>query len=129
MDGEGYCWQYCYDKDMLQFIEVINLQGELYCYILDNCGWVMEECDWGGVVWCYCYDVDGLCIVRVNGLEEIIFYSWDVVGCLVEVIMLEGKMQYVYDKFGRLMGIFSLDGILQCIGYDECGWVNVIIQG
>ncbi len=40
---------------------VINPQGESYRYILDNCGRVTEERDWGGVVWRYRYDADGLC--------------------------------------------------------------------
>ncbi|EEV7011178.1 TPA: PAAR domain-containing protein, partial [Escherichia coli] len=74
-DGEGHRWQYRYDKDTLQLTEVINPQGESYRYILDNCGRVTEERDWGGVVWRYRYDADGLCTARVNGLEETILYS------------------------------------------------------
>ncbi|WP_312779103.1 hypothetical protein, partial [Escherichia coli] len=66
-DGEGHRWQYRYDKDTLQLTEVINPQGESYRYILDNCGRVTEERDWGGVVWRYRYDADGLCTARVNG--------------------------------------------------------------
>ncbi|EOC6659936.1 type VI secretion system tip protein TssI/VgrG, partial [Escherichia coli] len=76
-DGEGHRWQYRYDKDTLQLTEVINPQGESYRYILDNCGRVTEERDWGGVVWRYRYDADGLCTARVNGLEETILYSRD----------------------------------------------------
>lgn len=53
-DGEGHRWQYRYDKDTLQLTEVINPQGESYLYVLDNCGRVTEEHDWGGVVWRYC---------------------------------------------------------------------------
>ena len=60
-DGEGHRWQYRYDKDTLQLTEVINPQGESYLYVLDNCGRVTEERDWGGVVWRYRYDADGLC--------------------------------------------------------------------
>ncbi len=60
-DGEGHRWQYRYDKDTLQLTEVINPQGESYLYVLDNCGRVTEEHDWGGVVWRYRYDADGLC--------------------------------------------------------------------
>ncbi|MCV5862827.1 hypothetical protein OFN36_27865, partial [Escherichia coli] len=55
-DGEGHRWQYRYDKDTLQLTEVINPQGESYLYVLDNCGRVTEEHDWGGVVWRYRYD-------------------------------------------------------------------------
>ena len=128
-DGEGHRWQYRYDKDTLQLIEVINPQGESYRYILDNCGRVTEERDWGGVVWRYRYDTDGLCTARVNGLEETILYSRDAAGRLAEIITPEGKTQYAYDKSGRLTGIFSPDGISQRTGYDERGRVNVTTQG
>lgn len=128
-DGEGHRWQYRYDKDTLQLTEVINPQGESYRYILDNCGRVTEERDWGGVVWRYRYDADGLCTARVNGLEETILYSRDAAGRLAEVITPEGKTQYAYDKSGRLTGIFSPDGISQRTGYDERGRVNVTTQG
>lgn len=128
-DGEGHRWQYRYDKDTLQLTEVINPQGESYLYILDNCGRVTEERDWGGVVWRYRYDADGLCTARVNGLEETILYSRDAAGRLAEVITPEGKTQYAYDKSGRLTGIFSPDGTSQRTGYDERGRVNVTTQG
>ncbi len=128
-DGEGHRWQYRYDKDTLQLTEVINPQGESYRYILDNCGRVTEEHDWGGVVWRYRYDADGLCTARVNGLEETILYSRDAAGRLAEVITPEGKTQYAYDKSGRLTGIFSPDGTSQRTGYDERGRVNVTTQG
>ena len=128
-DGEGHRWQYRYDKDTLQLTEVINPQGESYRYLLDNCGRVTEERDWGGVVWRYRYDADGLCTARVNGLEETILYSRDAAGRLAEVITPEGKTQYAYDKSGRLTGIFSPDGISQRTGYDERGRVNVTTQG
>ena len=128
-DGEGHRWQYRYDKDTLQLTEVINPQGESYLYILDNCGRVTEERDWGGVVWRYRYDADGLCTARVNGLEETILYSRDAAGRLAEIITPEGKTQYAYDKSGRLTGIFSPDGISQRTGYDERGRVNVTTQG
>ncbi|HAW1434972.1 TPA: RHS repeat protein [Escherichia coli] len=128
-DGEGHRWQYRYDKDTLQLTEVINPQGESYRYILDNCGRVTEERDWGGVVWRYRYDADGLCTARVNGLEETILYSRDTAGRLAEIITPEGKTQYAYDKSGRLTGIFSPDGISQRTGYDERGRVNVTTQG
>ena len=128
-DGEGHRWQYRYDKDTLQLTEVINPQGESYLYVLDNCGRVTEEHDWGGVVWRYRYDADGLCTARVNGLEETILYSRDAAGRLAEVITPEGKTQYAYDKSGRLTGIFSPDGTSQCTGYDERGRVNVTTQG
>ncbi|EMN6678509.1 RHS repeat protein [Escherichia coli] len=128
-DGEGHRWQYRYDKDTLQLTEVINPQGESYRYILDNCGRVTEERDWGGVVWRYRYNADGLCTARVNGLEETILYSRDAAGRLAEVITPEGKTQYAYDKSGRLTGIFSPDGISQRTGYDERGRVNVTTQG
>ena len=128
-DGEGHRWQYRYDKDTLQLTEVINPQGESYRYILDNCGRVTEERDWGGVVWRYRYDADGLCTARVNGLEETILYSRDAAGRLAEIITPEGKTQYAYDKSGRLTGIFSPDGISQRTGYDERGRVNVTTQG
>lgn len=94
-DGEGHRWQYRYDKDTLQLTEVINPQGESYLYVLDNCGRVTEERDWGGVVWRYRYDADGLCTARVNGLEETILYSRDAAGRLAEVITPEGKTQYL----------------------------------
>ncbi|HAL7503253.1 TPA: RHS repeat protein, partial [Escherichia coli] len=109
--------------------EVINPQGESYLYVLDNCGRVTEERDWGGVVWRYRYDADGLCTARVNGLEETILYSRDAAGRLAEVITPEGKTQYAYDKSGRLTGIFSPDGTSQRTGYDERGRVNVTTQG
>ncbi|EJE3392613.1 RHS repeat protein, partial [Escherichia coli] len=128
-DGEGHRWQYRYDKDTLQLTEVINPQGESYLYVLDNCGRVTEEHDWGGVVWRYRYDADGLCTARVNGLEETILYSRDAAGRLAEVISPEGKTQYAYDKSGRLTGIFSPDGTSQRTGYDERGRVNVTTQG
>ncbi|HFL4365135.1 TPA: RHS repeat-associated core domain-containing protein, partial [Escherichia coli] len=127
-DGEGHRWQYRYDKDTLQLTEVINPQGESYLYVLDNCGRVTEEHDWGGVVWRYRYDADGLCTARVNGLEETILYSRDAAGRLAEVISPEGKTQYAYDKSGRLTGIFSPDGTSQRTGYDERGRVNVTTQ-
>lgn len=44
------------------------------------------------MVWHYCYNADGLCTTRVNGLEEIIFYSQDAADRLTEVITPEGKM-------------------------------------
>ncbi|KYV32618.1 hypothetical protein AMK77_11930 [Escherichia coli] len=128
-DGEGHRWQYRYDKDTLQLTEVINPQGESYLYVLDNCGRVTEERDWGGVVWRYRYDADGLCTARVNGLEETILYSRDAAGRLAEVISPEGKTQYAYDKSGRLTGIFSPDGTSQRTGYDERGRENVTTQG
>ncbi|MCU6831823.1 PAAR/RHS domain-containing protein [Escherichia coli] len=128
-DGEGHRWQYRYDKDTLQLTEVINPQGESYLYVLDNCGRVTEEHDWGGVVWRYRYDADGLCTARVNGLEETILYSRDAAGRLAEIITPEGKTQYAYDKSGRLTGIFSPDGTSQRTGYDERGRVNVTTQG
>ncbi len=128
-DGEGHRWQYRYDKDTLQLTEVINPQGESYLYVLDNCGRVTEERDWGGVVWRYRYDADGLCTARVNGLEETILYSRDAAGRLAEIITPEGKTQYAYDKSGRLTGIFSPDGTSQRTGYDERGRVNVTSQG
>ncbi|VCY49965.1 putative deoxyribonuclease RhsB [Escherichia coli] len=128
-DGEGHRWQYRYDKDTLQLTEVINPQGESYLYVLDNCGRVTEEHDWGGVVWRYRYDADGLYTAKVNGLEETILYSRDAAGRLAEIITPEGKTQYAYDKSGRLTGIFSPDGISQRTGYDERGRVNVTTQG
>ncbi len=128
-DGEGHRWQYRYDKDTLQLTEVINPQGESYRYLLDNCGRVTEERDWGGVVWRYRYDADGLCTARVNGLEETILYSRDAAGRLAEVITPEGKTQYAYDKSGRLTGIFSPDDTSQRTGYEERGRVNVTTQG
>ncbi|HAV7683729.1 TPA: hypothetical protein JK765_003801 [Escherichia coli] len=128
-DGEGHRWQYRYDKDTLQLTEVINPQGESYLYVLDNCGRVTEEHDWGGVVWRYRYDADGLCTARINGLEETILYSRDAAGRLAEIITPEGKTQYAYDKSGRLTGIFSPDGTSQRTGYDERGRVNVTTQG
>ncbi len=128
-DGEGHRWQYRYDKDALQLTEVINPQGESYLYVLDNCGRVTEEHDWGGVVWRYRYDADGLYTAKVNGLEETILYSRDAAGRLAEIITPEGKTQYAYDKSGRLTGIFSPDGISQRTGYDERGRVNVTTQG
>lgn len=128
-DGEGHRWQYRYDKDTLQLTEVINPQGESYLYVLDNCGRVTEERDWGGVVWRYRYDADGLCTAKVNGLEETILYSRDAAGRLAEIISPEGKTQYAYDKSGRLTGIFSPDGTSQRTGYDERGRVNVTTQG
>nr|EEQ4912334.1 RHS repeat protein [Escherichia coli] len=106
-----------------------NPQGESYLYVLDNCGRVTEEHDWGGVVWRYRYDADGLCTARVNGLEETILYSRDAAGRLAEIITPEGKTQYAYDKSGRLTGIFSPDGTSQRTGYDERGRVNVTTQG
>ncbi|CAM6637171.1 Rhs core protein with extension [Escherichia coli] len=127
--ADGAEWQYRYDKDTLQLTEVINPQGESYLYVLDNCGRVTEERDWGGVVWRYRYDADGLCTARVNGLEETILYSRDAAGRLAEVITPEGKTQYAYDKSGRLTGIFSPDGTSQRTGYDERGRVNVTTQG
>lgn len=128
-DGEGHRWQYRYDKDTLQLTEVINPQGESYLYVLDNCGRVTEEHDWGGVVWRYRYDADGLYTAKVNGLEETILYSRDAAGRLAEIITPEGKTQYAYDKSCRLTGIFSPDGISQRTGYDERGRVNVTTQG
>lgn len=128
-DGEGHRWQYRYDKDTLQLTEVINPQGESYLYVLDNCGRVTEEHDWGGVVWRYRYDADGLYTAKVNGPEETILYSRDAAGRLAEIITPEGKTQYAYDKSGRLTGIFSPDGISQRTGYDERGRVNVTTQG
>lgn len=128
-DGEGHRWQYRYDKDTLQLTEVINPQGESYLYVLDNCGRVTEEHDWGGVVWRYRYHADGLYTAKVNGLEETILYSRDAAGRLAEIITPEGKTQYAYDKSGRLTGIFSPDGISQRTGYDERGRVNVTTQG
>lgn len=74
-DGEGNRWQYRYDKDTLQLAEVINPQGESYLYILDNCGRVTEERDWGDVVWRYRYDADGLCTAKVNCLDDVILYG------------------------------------------------------
>ncbi len=100
-DGEGHRWQYRYDKDTLQLTEVINPQGESYLYVLDNCGRVTEERDWGGVVWRYRYDADGLCTARVNGL--------DAAGRLAEVITPEGKMvrEYRYDSAGNVSAVTS----------------------
>ncbi|HFE3273983.1 TPA: RHS repeat-associated core domain-containing protein [Escherichia coli] len=108
-DGEGHRWQYRYDKDTLQLTEVINPQGESYLYVLDNCGRVTEERDWGGVVWRYRYDADGLCTARVNGLEETILYGRDAAGRLAEVITPEGKMvrEYRYDSAGNVPAVTS----------------------
>ncbi|EMK3556428.1 PAAR/RHS domain-containing protein [Escherichia coli] len=108
-DGEGHRWQYRYDKDTLQLTEVINPQGESYLYVLDNCGRVTEERDWGGVVWRYRYDADGLCTARVNGLEETILYGRDAAGRLAEVITPEGKMvrEYRYDSAGNVSAVTS----------------------
>ncbi len=125
--ADGAEWQYRYDKDTLQLTEVINPQGESYLYVLDNCGRVTEERDWGGVVWRYRYDADGLCTARVNGLEETILYSRDAAGRLAEVITPEGKTQYAYDKSGRLTGIFSPDSTSQRTGYDAAGELTEVI--
>ncbi len=83
-DGEGHRWQYRYDKDTLQLTEVINPQGESYLYVLDNCGRVTEEHDWGGVVWRYRYDADGLCTARVNG----------VIGTVMAVLYIQLSPKY-----------------------------------
>lgn len=128
-DGEGHRWQYRYDKDTLQLTEVINPQGESYRYLLDNCGRVTEERDWGGVTWRYRYDADGLCTEKINGLDDVIQYGWDAAGRLAEVSTPEGKTQYAYGITGRLTGIFSPDGTEQRTGYDARGRVNVTTQG
>ncbi|EOL9380320.1 RHS repeat-associated core domain-containing protein [Escherichia coli] len=79
-DGEGHRWQYRYDKDTLQLTEVINPQGESYLYVLDNCGRVTEEHDWGGVVWRYRYNAAGELTEVILPGDETLTFSRDEAG-------------------------------------------------
>ncbi|HAN7720960.1 TPA: type IV secretion protein Rhs [Escherichia coli] len=149
-DGEGHRWQYRYDKDTLQLTEVINPQGESYRYILDNCGRVTEERDWGGVVWRYRYDADGLCTARVNGLEETTWggllpslvreYRYDSAGNVSGVTSREDygretRREYRLDRNGQVTAVTASGTGLgygegdESYGYDSCGYLKAQSAG
>ncbi|WP_431222842.1 RHS repeat-associated core domain-containing protein [Serratia sp. L9] len=104
-DGEGQRWQYRYDPDQLQLIEVINPLGESYRYHLNASGQVVTEQDYAGTEWQYVYDNDGQCVEKRDALGQVTGYQYDAVGRLLTLYTPEGKTHYQYDAVGRLLSV------------------------
>ncbi len=117
-DGEGNRWQYRYDADSLQLIEVINPQGENYTYLLDTDGRVVTEQDYAGTRWHYRYDLSGNCIEKRDGEETVTRYDYDATRRLIALHAPEGTTHYHYDIVGRLLMVESPDNTLS-FEYDE----------
>ncbi len=121
VDGEGHRWQYVYDKDTQQLIEVINPQQESYRYTLDACARVVQEEDYAGAVWHYRYDEDGNCIEKRDALNHVTHYEWDACSRLTRIITAEGETRYRYDLLGQVVSILGPDNGELTFSYDERG--------
>ncbi|RDL27207.1 RHS repeat-associated core domain-containing protein [Serratia fonticola] len=106
-DGEGQRWQYRYDPDHLQLIEVINPQGESYRYQLNASGQVVTEQDYAGTEWQYVYDKDGQCVEKRDALGQVTRFQYDAAGRLCSLHTPEGETQYQYDVLGRLLSVVA----------------------
>ncbi|MBE8596495.1 RHS repeat-associated core domain-containing protein [Xenorhabdus sp. BG5] len=121
VDGEGNHWQYRYDLDNLQLLEVINPQGESYHYTLDADGRVITETDYADTQWHYAYDLHGNCIEKRDALGNITRYEYDAEQRLTAIHTPEGTTRYRYDLIGRLLEITTPDSIPLIFEYDEQG--------
>ncbi|MDE1473217.1 HNH/ENDO VII family nuclease [Xenorhabdus bovienii] len=119
VDGEGNRWQYRYDLDNLQLLEVINPQGESYRYTLDADGRVITETDYAGTQWHYAYDLNVNCIEKRDALGNITCYEYDAAQRLTDIHTPEGTTSYRYDIIGRLLEITAPDTIPLTFEYDE----------
>ncbi|MBI6547643.1 PAAR domain-containing protein, partial [Xenorhabdus lircayensis] len=119
VDGEGNRWQYRYDHNSLQLLEVINPQGESYRYTLDAEGRVVTETDYAGTQWHYAYDGNGNCIEKRDALNNITRYEYDAAGRMTAMHMPEGTTTYRYDILGRLLEVTAPDSELLTFEYDD----------
>nr|WP_228005905.1 RHS repeat domain-containing protein [Xenorhabdus sp. BG5] len=113
VDGAGHRWQYRYDPDSLQLLEVINPQGESYRYTLDADGWVITETDYAGTQWHYAYDGNGNCIEKRDALGHITRFEYDAAGRLTAMHTPEGTTTYHYDMLGRLLAVNAPDRLIK----------------
>ncbi|WP_275377682.1 RHS repeat-associated core domain-containing protein [Xenorhabdus bovienii] len=121
LDGEGHRWQYRYDPDSLQLLEVINPQGESYRYQLDADGRVTTETDYAGTQWHYAYDGNGNCIEKRDALNNITRYDYDAAGQMTAMHTPEGSTTYAYDILGRLLEVTAPDAEPLTFEYDDKG--------
>ncbi|MEX0444580.1 PAAR domain-containing protein, partial [Xenorhabdus sp. SGI246] len=119
VDGEGHRWQYRYDLDSLQLLEVINPQGESYSYTLDADGRVITETDYAGTQWHYAYDGNGNCIEKRDALGNITRYEYDAAQRMTAMHTPEGITTYRYDILGRLLEVIAPEGIPLTFEYDD----------
>ncbi|MBD2795497.1 PAAR domain-containing protein [Xenorhabdus sp. 18] len=119
VDGEGNRWQYRYDLDSLQLLEVINPQGESYRYTLDADGRVITETDYADTQWHYAYDPNGNCIKKRDALGNITRYEYDAEQRLTTIHTPEGTTRYHYDIIGRLLEVNAPDTVPLTFEYDE----------
>ncbi|WP_275390596.1 PAAR domain-containing protein [Xenorhabdus bovienii] len=121
VDGEGHRWEYHYDKNSLQLIEVINPQGEHYHYTLDADGRVVTETDYAGIQWHYTYDGNGNCTEKRDALGQISRYRYDDNGRLTALATPEGTTTWRYDTMGRLLEVAAPGTLPLSFEYDEQG--------
>ncbi|PHM59281.1 RHS repeat-associated core domain-containing protein [Xenorhabdus sp. KK7.4] len=121
VDGEGHRWEYRYDKNSLQLIEVINPLGERYRYTLDADGRVITETDYSDTQWHYAYDGNGNCTEKRDALGQITRYLYDDNGKLTEMETPEGTTTWCYDPMGRLLEVAALGTTPLRFEYDEQG--------
>uniref|UniRef100_UPI000A326751 PAAR domain-containing protein n=1 Tax=Xenorhabdus beddingii TaxID=40578 RepID=UPI000A326751 len=119
VDGEGNRWQYRYDLNSLQLLEVVNPQGESYRYTLDADGRVVTETDYAGTRWHYAYDGNGHCIEKRDALDQVTRYEYDAAGRMIAMHTPEGTTTYRYDILGRLREVAGPDGAPLTFDYDD----------
>ncbi|PHM70755.1 RHS repeat-associated core domain-containing protein [Xenorhabdus sp. KJ12.1] len=119
VDGEGHRWQYHYDLDSLQLLEVINPLGESYSYTLDADGRVITETDYAGTQWHYTYDGNGNCIEKRDALDNITRYEYDAAQRMTAMHTPEGTTTYRYDILGRLLEITAPESVPLTFEYDD----------
>ncbi|PHM26623.1 RHS repeat-associated core domain-containing protein [Xenorhabdus ehlersii] len=119
VDGEGHRWQYRYDPDSLQLVEVINPQGESYRYTLDADGRVITETDYAGTQWHYAYDGNGNCMEKRDALGHITRFEYDAASRMTAMHTPEGTTTYGYDILGRLLVVTAPDSEPLTFEYDE----------
>ncbi|CDH07160.1 putative Rhs family protein [Xenorhabdus bovienii str. oregonense] len=119
VDGEGNRWQYHYDPDSLQLREVINPQGESYCYQLDADGRVITETDYAGTQWHYAYDGNSNCIEKRDALSNITRFEYDAASRMTAMHTPEGTTTYSYDILGRLLEVITHDNTPLTFEYDD----------
>ncbi|WMV72727.1 RHS repeat-associated core domain-containing protein [Xenorhabdus griffiniae] len=119
VDGEGHRWQYRYDPDSLQLLEVVNPQGESYRYTLDADGRVVTETDYAGTQWRYAYDGNGNCTEKWDALGNITRFEYDAASRLTAMHTPEGTTAYQYDRLGRLLAVTAPDSAPLTFEYDE----------
>ncbi|PHM34690.1 RHS repeat-associated core domain-containing protein [Xenorhabdus szentirmaii] len=121
IDGEGHRWQYRYDPDSLQLLEVINPQGESYRYQLDADGRVITETDYAGTQWHYAYDGNGNCTEKRDALNNVTRYDYNAAGQMTAMHTPEGTTTYTYDILGRLLAVTAPEAEPLTFEYDDKG--------